>query len=84
MMILSGSISTDLCFIKWIARLDDFLKMTVHKILTHSGIICQQQALDKAKEEYDKLREQTRNQLSAVEKDFIKQIEEGEKRVKKK
>jgi len=68
----------------WIDRLDDFLKMTGREILTHSGKISHQQALDKAKEEYDKYKEQTKNQLSAVEKDFIKQIEEGEKRVKKK
>ena len=68
----------------WKERLDDFLKMTGRDILSHSGKISHQQAIEKAKEEYEKYREQTKNQLSKVEKDFIKQIEEGENKLKKK
>jgi hypothetical protein len=68
----------------WIERLDDFLKMTGQNILSHSGKITHQQAINKAKEEYEKYKEQTKNELSNVEKDFIKLIETGEKKLKKK
>lgn len=68
----------------WAERLDDFLKMTGQEILSHAGNISHQQALEKAKEEYEKYKEQTKNQLSKVERDFIKQIEEGENKLKKK
>lgn len=67
----------------WVERLDDFLKMTGQEILSHSGKISHQQAIDKAKEEYEKYNEQTKNQLSKVEKDFIKQIEKVENKLKK-
>jgi len=67
----------------WAERLDDFLKMTGREILFHPGKISHQQAIEKAKEEYGKYKEQTKNQLSKVERDFIQQIEEGEKKLKK-
>lgn len=67
----------------WIGRLDDFLKMTGQEILQHSGKISHQDALDKAKVEYDKYKEHTKNELSPVENDFIKQIEATEKKLKK-
>ena len=68
----------------WIARLDDFLKMTGKEILTHAGTISHQKAIEKARVEYDKFKQQIRNQLSNAEKDFIKQIEVSEKKIKKK
>ena len=68
----------------WVERLDDFLKMTGQEILSHAGNISHQQAVEKAKEEYEKYKEQTKNQLSKVERDFIQQIEEGENKLKKK
>lgn len=68
----------------WIERLDDFLKMTGQEILSHSGKISHQQAIEKAKEEYEKYNAQIKNQLSKVEKDFIKQIEKVETKLKKK
>ena len=68
----------------WIERLDDFLKMTGREILSHSGKITHQQAIEKAKEEYEKYKEQIKNQLSKVEIDFIKKIEESENKLKKK
>jgi hypothetical protein len=67
----------------WIARLDDFLKMTGQEILQHSGNISHQDAIDKAKSEYDKYKESTKNELSPVENDFIKHIENTEKVLKK-
>lgn len=68
----------------WVARLDDFLKMTGKDILTHAGNISHEQAIDKAKVEYNKFKTQTKNDLSAVEKDFLQQIEATEKKIKKK
>ena len=67
----------------WIERLDDFLKITGRDILTHSGKISHQQALEKAKEEHDKYKAQIKNELSKVEKDFILQIETTAKKLKK-
>lgn len=68
----------------WVERLDDFLKMTAQDILSHTGKISHQQAIEKAKVEYEKYKEQTVNQLSKVEKDFIKQIEKIDNNLKKK
>jgi hypothetical protein len=67
----------------WINRLDDFLTMTGNNILTNAGSISHQKALDKAHKEYEKYREQTKNELSKVEKDFIKQVEATAKKLKK-
>ena len=68
----------------WIKRLDDFLNMTGSEILTNSGSISHQKALEKAHIEYDKYKEQTKNELSNAEKDFIKQIESTAKKIKNK
>jgi hypothetical protein len=67
----------------WIERLDDFLKMSGQEILDHFGAISHEQALEKAKLEYDKFKESTKNELSKVEKDFLTQIENTSKKLKK-
>ncbi len=67
----------------WINRLDDFLTLTGSEILTHSGAISHQKALYKAHLEYEKYKEQTKNELSNAEKDFIKQIDSTAKKLKK-
>jgi len=59
----------------WIERLDDFLKMTGTDILQNAGTISHERALKKANVEYEKYKEQTKNELSEVEKRFVKQIE---------
>lgn len=68
----------------WIERLDDFLKMTGNEILQHSGTISHEKAIEKANQEYQLFKEKNKNQLSGVEKDFIKQIEQAEKNLGKK
>lgn len=68
----------------WVARLDDFLTMTGNDILTHAGTVSHQKALDKAHSEYEKFKEQQKNELSQVEKDFIKKIENKAKQLKDK
>lgn len=59
----------------WIERLDDFLKMTGNNILNHAGTISHEQALKKASSEYEKYKANTKNDLSEVERHFIKQID---------
>lgn len=68
----------------WIARLDDFLKMTGKEILNHSGSISHEQAIEKARIEFEKYKEKSKEEISQVEKDFIKQITEVEKKLGKK
>jgi hypothetical protein len=68
----------------WIERLDDFLKMTGRGILQNAGTVSHQQAIAKATTEYEKFKEQTKNQLSEAEKHFIKQMETTEKSCAKK
>ena len=68
----------------WIEKLDEFIKISGNDILDHKGSISHQQAIDKAKEEYEKYKEQTKNDLSEVEKHFVKQIENAAKTIKPK
>lgn len=65
----------------WIERLDDFVKMTGNNILQNAGSISHQQALKKAKAEYEKYKEITKNELSEAEKHFVKQIETTAKKL---
>jgi len=58
-----------------IDRLDDFVKMTSNAILQNAGTISHQQALQKAKAEYELYKEKTKNELSEVEKHFVKKID---------
>lgn len=66
----------------WATRLDEFLSMTGNDILTNAGSVSHQNALEKAHNEYEKYKEQIKNELSKAEKDFIKQIDSTSKRLK--
>jgi len=66
----------------WVSKLDEFLKMSDSEILTHAGKISHQQATQKAIEEYEKYRERTKNELSEVEKHFLKSIDKTAKMLK--
>ncbi len=67
----------------WTKQLDVFLKMTGKEILLHSGKISHQKALEKAHLEYTIFKEKINNQISKVEKDFLKQLENNTKNLKK-
>ena len=67
----------------WIKQLDNFLKLTNKNILTHSGMISHQKAIEKAHSEYAIYKEKIKNRSSQVEKDFIKQIDNTSKKLKK-
>ena len=68
----------------WIEKIDEFLKMTGNDILTHAGTISHNQALEKANTEYKKYKDKIKNELSNIEKDFIKQLDITAKTLKKK
>ena len=63
----------------WIAKLDDFLRTSDRDILTHSGKISNQMALEKAKAEYAKYRQKLNTLPSPVERHFIEAIREVQK-----
>lgn len=67
----------------WIERLNAFLTMTGKEILQHAGSISHERDLEKAHEEYEEYKKRIDNELSNVEKDYIRQIDITEKRLKK-
>ncbi len=67
----------------WILRLDGFLAMTGKDILDHTGTISHETAIEKAHLEYEKYKKLTGSELSKVEQDFVKQIENTANQLKK-
>jgi hypothetical protein len=63
----------------WIAKLDDFLKLSERDILTHAGRISHEQAQQKAEAEYEKYRKLTASEPSPVERDFEEAVEKIKK-----
>lgn len=68
----------------WIARLDDFLRMTGNEVLAHAGTVSHEQALEKATTEYAKYKAKTADELSNAEKDFVKFIDQTVKALENK
>jgi hypothetical protein len=68
----------------WIEQLDAFLKMTRKDILNNAGTISHKQALEKAHTEYQKFKKLMENEISEVEKHFLEQVNETEKKLKDK
>ena len=68
----------------WIAKLDDFIRLSERDILTHAGRISHDVALEKAHAEYAKYSKQLLDAPSLVEKNFIEAIKEVKKIEKKK
>lgn len=66
----------------WIAKLDDFLRLSGQELLTHAGHISAELAKAKADAEYDKFKERTKNILSPVEIHFIENFEKEQKRLR--
>jgi len=59
----------------WIAKLDDFLKLSEREILTHVGRMSHEIAAAKAEAEYEKYHQQQLSQPSEVEKHFEAAVE---------
>lgn len=70
----------------WIAKLDDFLRLSERDILTHAGKVSHQAALAKAEAEFEKYRALEAAKPSPVEKDFedavkkLNQLKPGKKK----
>jgi len=70
---------------EWIAKLDDFLKVSGRDILTHVGKVSHEKALEKAYAEYEKYQKERLSEPSLVERQFLeavknmKRIEKGRK-----
>ncbi len=60
----------------WIAKLDDFLKLSERQLLTHAGTISHELAVTKAEEEFDKFHTQQLAERTEVEKDFDAAVEQ--------
>jgi len=60
----------------WINKLDDFLKLSERKILTHAGNVSHESALQKAEIEYTKYQKTLSNQSSRIEKDFLNEVKQ--------
>ncbi|MFQ5328822.1 MAG: virulence RhuM family protein [Thermodesulfobacteriota bacterium] len=60
----------------WISKLDDFLKLSDRDILTHAGTVSHEQALDRAREEYEKFHCKHLNDPSPVEEHFLEAVKE--------
>ena len=58
----------------WIAKLEDFLRLSDRDILTHVGTVSHEEAVRKAELEFEKFRQQQLAEPSQVEKDFEKAV----------
>lgn len=63
----------------WLAKLDDFLKLSGKELLTHNGQISAEVARMKADREYEKFHQRTMYELSPVELHFIEDFEKKRK-----
>lgn len=68
----------------WIAKLDDFLKVSDREILTNKGTVSRIEAETKAKVEFEKYKQLTQDEITKVERDYIASIEGAEKKLLKK
>jgi len=59
----------------WVAKLDDFLKLGDHDVLTHAGSVSAEAARLKAEAEYDAYRRQLDRLPAPVERDLTKALE---------
>jgi len=60
----------------WIAKLDEFLKLSNRELLDHAGTVSHEQAIEKASTEYEKYRSLHINDPSPVERHFLEAVKE--------
>jgi len=68
----------------WINKLDEFLKVSEREILKHADRISHEEAIEKARIEYDKFRKQLLEAPSPVERHFIEAVREVKELEKRK
>ena len=67
----------------WISKLNDFLKLSDHEVLTHAGRITAEEARLKAQGEYEAYRRQLDSLPSEVEKDMARALENAVNKLQK-
>jgi hypothetical protein len=67
----------------WVAKLDEFLKLSEHELLDHAGRISAEAAKSKAEQEYDRYRKLIDAQPRPVDADFEKAVKQLAKPVPK-
>ena len=65
----------------WVARLDDYLRMTDSEVLQNAGKVSHALAEQKAKDEYQKYKRLHSGELSRVEQAFLESVEATAKRL---
>lgn len=65
--------------VDWIQKLDDFLKISEKELLTNSGTISHQKAIEKAKDEFDKYRKAEDTKYIS---DFDREMKQLENKIK--
>lgn len=68
----------------WIAKLDDFIKMSGSELLENPGKISKLEAENKALAEYAKYKETIKDELSEAEKHFLESVKQMQKQIEKK
>jgi len=68
---------------QWIGKLNEFLRISERDILTHAGSVSHEQALAKARQEYEKYRKLHADDVSAVERHFTEAVKEVKALAKK-
>jgi len=68
----------------WIGKLDNFIRMSGSELLDNAGKISHEKAKIKAELEYERYKERSKEQLTKVERDFIKHIKNTQKKLEKK
>ena len=58
----------------WIAKLDDFLRLSERDILTHGGKISHETAIELAEQQYEQFRSKELAETSPVERDFFNSL----------
>lgn len=66
----------------WITKLDDFLKLSGREILPHTGKVSHEEALAKARIEYERYRAERLEEPTRAELDFLDEVKQLEKQRK--
>ena len=67
----------------WIKKLDDFIKLSGSDLLENAGKVSHLEATTKAMIEFEKYKEKTKDDLSAIELNFIENMKKVQKKIEK-
>ena len=65
----------------WVLELDDFAERYGQGVLQNAGTVSHKNALEKATQEYEKYKQKNKNELSKVERDYIENIKQAQKKL---